>query len=154
VIASIVDLIAFLKQFHRHWLDDPGLDPALIPTDLPDGLAMVYRELGALVEIEANPSPFATQDALMPLSRLKRVGRMIEFAWENQSNWSARCSPGEPDPAVYSNAADSWNSVRRGFVKVCASLNHFLTTLCLQDCTFREFFKSQAARSSRRMRSC
>ncbi len=133
MIESIADLVAFLKRFHRHWLDDPSLDPAAVPADLPDVLATVYRELGALVEIEQNPSPFATQDALMPVSWLKRVDGMVEFAWENQGNWSARCPVGQADPPVYSNAADSWDTVRRGFVVVCESLNHFLTTLCLQE---------------------
>jgi hypothetical protein len=138
VLASIADLVAFLKRFHRHWLDDPSLDPAVIPADLPSGLATIYREVGALVEIEQGPdnnwhAPFTTQDALMPVSRLKRVEGMVEFAWENQGNWSARTLIGLPDPPVYSNAADSWNEVRRGFVIVCASLNHFLTTLCLQE---------------------
>jgi hypothetical protein len=138
VIASIADLVGFLKRFHYRWLDDPSLDPALIPADLPPGLAAIYRELGALVEIDQGPdngwhAPFATQDALMPLSRLKRVDGMFEFAWENQGNWSARCPIGLPDPPVYSNAADSWDTVRRGFVVVCPSLNHFLTTLCLQE---------------------
>src|SRR5262245_54437411 len=138
VIESIVDLVAFLKRFHRHWLDDPSLNPALIPADLPPGLATIYRELGALVEIEPGPendwrAPFATQDVLLPVSRLKRVGDLAEFAWENQGNWSARCPVGRSDPPVYSNAADSWDAVRRGFVVVCASLNHFLTTLCLQE---------------------
>jgi hypothetical protein len=138
VIESIADLITFLKRFHRHWLNDPSLDRALVPADLPDGLATIYRELGALVEIEAGRendwhAPFATQDALMPVSRLNRVDGMVEFACENQGNWSARCPVGRPDPPVYSNAADSWDTVPRGFVVVCASLDHFLTTLCLQE---------------------
>ena len=138
MITSIADLVAFLKHFHRYWLHDPALDPTLIPTDLPTGLATIYRELGALIEIEQGPEndwggPFATQDALVPLRRLKRVQGMLEFAWENQGNWSARCPIGPPDPPVYSNAADLWSEARRGFVIVCASLNHFLTTLCLQE---------------------
>jgi hypothetical protein len=138
VITSIADLVAFLKRVHRHWLDDPSLDSGLIPADLPPGLATIYRELGALVEIKQGPrnhwrAPFATQDALLPISRLKRVKGMVEFAWENQGNWSARCPVGQQDPPVYSNAADSWDEVRRGFVVVCQSLNHFLTTLCLQE---------------------
>jgi hypothetical protein len=138
VINSIEDLVAFLKRFHRHWLDDPTLDPALIPADLPPGLAMIYRELGALVEIECGPdndwrAPFAAQDNLMPVSGLKRVDGMVEFAWENQGNWSARFPIGQADPPVYSNAADVWDTPARGFVVVCESLNHFLTTLCLQE---------------------
>jgi hypothetical protein len=138
VISSITDLVAFLKRFHRHWLDDPSIDPALVPSDLPPGLATIYRELGALVGIDPGPgndwrAPFAKQDALMPVSRLKRVEGMVEFAWENQGNWSARCPIGLPDPPVYSNAADVWDPVSRGFVVVCQSLNHFLTTLCLQE---------------------
>jgi hypothetical protein len=138
MIASIADLIAFLKRFHRHWLDDPSLDPALLPPNLPPGLAAIYRELGALIEIEQGPdndwrAPFAAQDALMPVGQFKWVEGMVEFAWENQGNWSARCPVGLPDPPVYSNAADVWEEVRRGFAIVCESLNHFLTTLCLQE---------------------
>jgi hypothetical protein len=133
VIESIADLVAFLKRFHRYWLDDPSLDRAQIPADLPDGLATIYRELGALVELEDDPGPFGAQDGLAPLSRLKRVNGMVEFAWENQSNWSARCPVGRSDPPVFSNAADVWAMERRGFVVVCESLNHFLTTLCLQE---------------------
>jgi hypothetical protein len=138
VIKSIADLVAFLKRFHREWLDDPSLDPALIPAKLPDGLATIYRELGALVEIENGPdngwrAPFATQDALMPISRLKRVDGMVEFAWEDQGNWSVRSPVGQPDPPVYSNAPDVWETEQRGFVVVCESLNHFLTTLSLQE---------------------
>jgi hypothetical protein len=133
MIKSIADLVAFLKRFHRHWLVDPSLVPSLIPPDLPDGLATIYREFGALIEIDQYPSPFATQDALVPASRLKSVDGMVEFAWENQGNWSVRCPLGRPDPPVYSNAADVWQAEQRGFVIVCDSLNHFLTTLCLQE---------------------
>jgi hypothetical protein len=138
MIASIADLVAFLKRFHRHWLDEPSLEPCLVPDDLPAGLATIYRAFGALVQIEQGPenhwrAPFAAQDALVPVSQLKRIEGMVEFAWENQGNWSARCPVGQPDPPVYSNAADAWDTVRRGFVVVCESLDHFLTTLCLQE---------------------
>lgn len=138
MIQSIDDLVIFLKRFHRRWRDDPSLDPSSIPPDLPDGLATIYRELGALVEIEdsRNRAPFAAQDCLMPLSCLKRVDGMLIFSWENQGNWSCRCQPGEPDPPVYSNSADVWNDEQRGFVVVCRSLNHFLITLCLQEALY------------------
>jgi hypothetical protein len=138
MIRSIDDLVGFLKRFHRGWLDDPSLGPSLIPPDVPEGLATIHRELGALVEIEdsRNRAPFASQDCLMPLSRLKRVDGMLVFSWENQGNWSCRCQPGEPDPPVYSNAADAWNEEQRGFVVVCNSLNHFLITLCLQEALY------------------
>jgi hypothetical protein len=133
VITSIADLVAFLRRFHRHWIDDPSLAPRRIPADLPPGLTTIYRELGALVEIEEDRGPFAAQDALLPVSRLKRVNGMIEFACENQGNWSARCPVGRSDPPVFSNAADVWAIERRGFVVVCESLDHFLITLCLQE---------------------
>lgn len=138
MIKSIADLVAFLKWFHRHWLDEPSLDPGLVPADLPEGLATIYRELGSLVEVEEEAdndwrAPFAAQDILLPVSRLERVDGMVEFAWENQGNWSARCAVGRQNPPVYSNAADCWDTVQRGFVVVCESLNHFLTTLCLQE---------------------
>jgi hypothetical protein len=134
VIASIADLVAFLKRFHRHWLADPSLDPALIPDDLPNGLATIYRQLGALVEIvEAGRTPFGTQDGLLALSRLRRVAGMVEFAIENQECWTARCPLNQWDPPVLSNAPDIGADEIRGHVVVCESLNHFLTTLCLQE---------------------
>jgi hypothetical protein len=133
MIESIDDLIVFLKHFHRNLLEDPSLPPEMIPNDLPEGLAKIYRELGSLVElIDEHPAPFATQDALMPVGRLNRIDGMIEFSHENQGNWSVRCLSNQKDPQVYSNAADVVSD-RRGFVVVCESLNHFLITLCLQE---------------------
>jgi hypothetical protein len=58
---------------------------------------------------------------------------MAEFVWESQGNWSASCPLKDPDPPVYSDAAEAWESERRGFVVAGASLNHFLTTLCVQE---------------------
>lgn len=137
MITTINDLVDYLRSFHRSWLESPDLDPATVPDDLPNGLALIYRELGALVEIEPSQdnefrTPFATQDGLMPLSRLERVDGMVEFAWENQGNWSCRSPLGQADPPVYSNAAQTWSS-DKSFQKVCDSLNHFLITLCLQE---------------------
>jgi hypothetical protein len=138
MIKSITDLVIFLKQFHRHRLADPALAPDLIPDDFPEGLGLVYHELGALIAMERGLTshwqpPFATQDTLLPLDRVERVDGMLEFAWENQGNWSARCPVGLSDPPVFSNAAELWEPERRGFEVVCESLNHFLTTLCLQE---------------------
>jgi hypothetical protein len=33
VIVSVLDLITFLKLFHRRWLAGPSLHPALIPAE-------------------------------------------------------------------------------------------------------------------------
>lgn len=136
MIDSIPSLIAFLERFHRGWVDDPRLDASLVPDDVPDGLATIYRELGALVEIEHRRAPFASQDCLMPLSQLQRVDDMLVFSCENQGNWTCRCRVGEKDPPVYSNAADVWHEEQRGFIVVCDSLNHFLVTLCLQEALY------------------
>lgn len=56
---------------------------------------------------------------------------MIEFAWENQGNWSARCLAGQADSPVYTNAGDGGGS--SAFEVVRDSLNAFLITLCLQE---------------------
>jgi hypothetical protein len=131
MIADIQDLVSFLREFHRPWGPDPGLPPSEIPGDLPDGLALLYREFGLLIEIDEIHGPFATQDGLVPLSRLNRVEGMFEFVWENQGVWSCRCPIGNGDPAVYSNAADG--CAETSFEKICDSLNHFLITFCLQE---------------------
>ena len=137
MIETFDDLIDFLQRFHRSLSESPQLVPSAIPTDLPWPLAVLYRELGALVEIEPSRSndhraPFSAQDAIMPLSRLKRIDGMVEFACENQGNWTCRCQLGEPDPPVYSNAAEAFGE-GHGFEVVCDSLSHFLATLALQE---------------------
>ena len=136
MIIGIDDAIEWLRAFHRGLHPSPGIDSAAIPGDLPYGLSCIYRELGNLIEMGADAAsnrraPFRTQDALMPLSALKRVDGMIEFAWENQGNWSARCLAGQADPPVYTNAGDGGGG--SPFERVCDSLNAFLITLCLQE---------------------
>lgn len=141
MIETIDDLIAFLKHYHRGRMAQPGLDPASIPTDIPPGLAAIYRELGGLVEPDnfepgRERFPFAAQDALVGLSALVREDGWLRFCCENQGNWTCRCRAGEVDPPVYSDARDVWNEPAQGFVEVCPSLNHFLITLCLQEAVF------------------
>jgi hypothetical protein len=131
MIESIEDLIVFLKHFHRNLLEDPSLPPEMIPDDLPDGLAKIYRELGSLINLEQHPHPFATQDTLITINSLKCVDGIITFCWENQAVWSACFPANQKDPPVYS---DSGNG--KDFIVVCESLDHFLITLCLQEAVF------------------
>jgi uncharacterized protein (TIGR02996 family) len=138
-IISIEDVVYYLREFHKGWSDSPGMDPASLPADLPYGLTLVYRELGALIDIEAERPPLGAQDHLVAPNRLRRVGDMMEFVWENQGNWSCRfpVEAGVADPPVYSDAADILEGPpRRGFQKVCDSLNHFLATFCLREAVF------------------
>jgi uncharacterized protein (TIGR02996 family) len=127
-ICTVDDLVFYLRTF----LDLSSSENSVhIPDDVPYGLALIYRELGALFEAG---DVFGTQDSLSSLSRLRRVNGMVEFAWENQGCWSCRFPAGEADPPVYSNAPDLWTEgPNRGHQKVCGSLNHFLVTLCLQE---------------------
>jgi hypothetical protein len=109
MIKSCEDLVVFLLSFHRSWSSSPGVRPSSVPDDLPDALAEVYRNLGALIALEPTPEngcriPFGTQDMLAPLQELKRIGDMVEFAWENQGCWSCRNPLGPGDPPVYSDA--------------------------------------------------
>lgn len=133
MIENIDDLVAFLSRFHRFRSNAPTLPASAVGYDIPEGLRRIYLELGRLVAQNDDHGPFSTQDALVGVQDLKRIDGMLEFAWENQGNWSARCALSEKDPPVYSNALDVWNEEQRGFVVVCQSLNHFLITLCLQE---------------------
>lgn len=144
MIYTIDDLVVFLKRFHHPWLEilgleTFGLDPKLIPADLPPGLSTLYREFGTLIGISKRTyqrSPFNTQDCLLPIDHLEKVDGFWKFSVENSGNWSCRCPPNETDPPVYSDAEDSWNDPSKGFQIVCDSLNAFLITLCLQEATF------------------
>jgi hypothetical protein len=130
MIESIDDLIVFLKHFHRNLLEDPSLPPEQIPDDLPEGLAKIYRELGGLVNIYRGP--FNTQDNLAPVSQLKSVYGTTMFCWENQACWAACFPSSQKDPPVYLREMSS-SQWEEDFVIVCDSLNHFLTTFCLQE---------------------
>jgi uncharacterized protein (TIGR02996 family) len=132
-ITAIEDLVFYLREFHRSWMPSPQLKASDIPKHIPPGLALLYRELGGLFECQAGRSgmrPFAGQDALLSPKSLGLVDGMIEFAWENQGNWSCRFPPGEADPPIYSDFEGSQ------FRQICPSLNHFLITMCLQEAIF------------------
>jgi uncharacterized protein (TIGR02996 family) len=135
-ITGIEDLVYYLREFHKGWSDSPGLDPASLPADLPYGLALVYRELGALTQLTPGRNPLATQDTLAAPSRLVRSGGMVRFAWENQGNWVALAptTSENPDPLVYSDLRYYQRlDPPRPFTVLCDSLNCFLITLCLQE---------------------
>jgi hypothetical protein len=128
-ILNFDDLIAFLKTFHALRFGMPEkfkLDDLRIPSDLPVPLRRLYLEFGAL--IERSSGPFSTQDRLVPPGGLRRHIDAIEFAWENQGNWSARTRLNASDPPVLVDI-----EVSGQFEPVCESLEHFLTTLCLQE---------------------
>jgi uncharacterized protein (TIGR02996 family) len=138
-IMAIEDLVYYLREFHKGWSDSPGMDPTSLPSDLPAGLALVYRELGALTEIRAERPPLAAEDHLVSPNDLRRFGDMVEFAWENSDSWSyfVPVDPGVADPPVYSDAADVFEGPpERGFQRICDSLNHFLITFCLREALF------------------
>ena len=120
-------------------LTTPSLDPALIPASLPDGLAMVYRELGALVEMSPGLSndqiaPFATQDSQAYALKSSHAGRR-----------HGHVRVGEPGQLVC--PMPDWGEGPTGILQCGGlvgprtprvrsridSLNHFLTTLCLQE---------------------
>jgi hypothetical protein len=137
MIESIDDLIIFLKHFRRNLLPDPSLPPERIPAYLPEGLAKIHREFGRLCGVE-HPNSFGTQDTLAHVSQLQQIDGMVEFCWENQACWSARCPVNQKDPPVYSDYSDyvnGWN-VEGDFVVICESLNHFLITFCLREAFF------------------
>ncbi|MHC5539153.1 hypothetical protein ACYOEI_13125 [Singulisphaera rosea] len=129
MLSNLSDVVVYLKRFYP---TSPGL--AEVRDDLPDGLALLYREFGALLESRSVERPaFATQDSLVPLSQLEVDDGMITFLWENQGNWSCRCRTGKGDPPVFSDAPDLDSDEEEGFVEVCDSLDHFLSTFCLQE---------------------
>lgn len=131
MLSNLSDVVDYLKRFYP-----PHAGLADIRDNLPDGLALLYREFGALLESRTvERAAFATQDNLVPLSKLEIEDDMFTFLWENQGNWSCRCPIGRGDPAVYSDAADLYadEGEDEGFVVVCESLDQFLSTFCLQE---------------------
>lgn len=137
MIHTIDDAIALLRRYHRYAHPSPGIRASSVPNDLPYGLWRVYGELGALIGMELIEKHekrylFGTQDRLVPVSRIKRIGGWIEFAYENQGNWAARCAAWTHDPPVLTNAGEMGEGSDE-FELVCDSLNEFLITLCLRE---------------------
>lgn len=134
MIRTYDDLIAFLHRFHEPWGDHRPSES--IPDDLPKPLHRLYSEFGSLLDMDGTSPrlPFATQDGVVSTKYLKRIDNMYEFAWENQGNWSCRTPIVGDDPPVYSNSRDVWeDGPSKGHQLACDSLEHFLTTLCLQE---------------------
>jgi hypothetical protein len=138
MIASIDELIDFLKRYHRHWMDDPALDASLIPSDVPAGLASIYRELGGLLDVESRHEnnyacPFGRQDRLHRIEELVRIDGEVSFLTENQAVWTARFPVGPADPPVLCDADLGFSDPPNGHVVVCDSLNRLLVTYCLHE---------------------
>lgn len=128
--AILAKLQVFSRVDPQRQVAAAGNEP---PRDLPESLRLVYRHV-AMIANDATPAaPYGTQDHLLPYAGLKRIDDQVEFAWENQGNWSARFVSGQADPPVLSNAADVYATPARGFVVVGATLSHFLTTFMLQE---------------------
>jgi len=134
MIESLEELVLFLRRYHCYTVP---ADSSLIPPEFPPQLDKFYSELGGLIEVLPSPennhrAPFSGQDSIRPIEAIRYVDEMVEFADENQGNWSCRCPFSKDDPPVYSNAEETWGD-RTGFHIVCESLTHFLTTLALQE---------------------
>lgn len=140
MIETLDNLIGFLESYWQKWKGQLELPDEELPQDLPPALTRVYRKLGGMLEVGTGRNgwefPFRTQDRLCTIEQLKWEDELVEFAWENQGNWSARCRYDADDPPVLCNAADVWSDSPQGFEQVCDSLQHFLITLSLQEALF------------------
>ena len=103
-------------------------------------LATFYAELSGLIEMRPCRqndfrAPLATQDHFVLINRhmVSHKDKMIYFACENQGSWGAKCSFDHDDNKVYSDFGEVSLGEGSGFVPVCDSLTHFITTLALQE---------------------
>jgi len=145
MIASIDDLIQFVRRRRRACRLPSTLDPVLLPDDLPDPLAALYRAVGGWMEpaiAEDSPCLFAAHHRLVPLSELEQVGDRLEFATDNLGVWTCRCAPGPGDPPVY--AAEYWEGPTDDSRVVSETLSDFLITFCLME----EVYDSQCVAAS------
>lgn len=106
MIETIDDMVAHLRQYHRHLARDLSLDPLTIPEDIPPGMAKVYRGLGRLFELQSCTAHSIPKNALygmQPLSRLRREAGRVEFYNSDvgANGFTLHCFKGEVDPVVY-----------------------------------------------------
>ena len=135
---NVDSMVEFLQGYWQEWADQCELPDNLVPDNVPPPLAKIYKHLGGMLDVQCGMqswqgSPFSSQDHLSKPGQLLWVDGLLEFAFENQGNWSARCKWDEDDPVVLCNVADLWNDTPKGFQPVCDSLEHFLITLSLQE---------------------
>src|SRR5262245_20213067 len=118
--AHAIETIEDLSRFLHGWYGEPdgafalaGLGP--FASELPQPLAAYYALLGGLTRPDCKFTddwgtnmPVATQDMLAGPTQLRKRGIRIDFAFENQGNWSAGflVSDAASDPEVLSDWAD------------------------------------------------
>ena len=137
MIQSLTDAIAFIKRFHRRFPAAPELDPARVPEALPHPLSILYRELGGWLDDVETPGPLSTQNYLYGVDALHwPEPGIVEFASENQGNWTCRCAVDVDDPPVLSDATDYWDDPIEGFNQVSPRLSDFLITFMLTEAVF------------------
>ncbi|MEL7257204.1 MAG: hypothetical protein AAFN80_05085 [Pseudomonadota bacterium] len=90
MIVSIKDLSEFLQEWYND--DDLGLpvDQMAIPSYAARPLVDLWREIGRLtIPYEYDmPGPLATQNRLVSPGKLKHLGGLVPFAFENQNVWT------------------------------------------------------------------
>ena len=153
MINTISELSEFLRTFHRGWTDSPGLDPDAVPCDLPTPLKEFYIRLGALTQIQKTATtghriPLGTQDYIASPERVKRVGGLVEFLWENQDCFWVRTAATGDDPEVITNWLSELGDSENDQDMVCDSLVHFLITFGLQEAVMSSAYLLQPVKTT------
>lgn len=136
MISNYDDFVNFVHE----WLSAPPgslIYSGEIPDNLPNVLKRYYEQLGGInrpADESVGPYalPLSTQDGIRRPETIVVFQDMIEFAFENQENWYARCSVSTDDPIVLTNWAELLGK-GSGYHPTGAKLSEFLITLTLQE---------------------
>lgn len=153
LLANLEDFFGFVHK----WFGVPNgsfaLPASALPAKLPHSLEALYLQLGSLT-MEGGPlakpgsAPFNNQDCIYAPEQLVFADGQVEFASENQHNWSARCPATGADPAVSLNWG--WmvesDTLPRLYPHrpIGAPLSDFLVTIGLQELVFHGHSKRRA----------
>jgi len=143
MIRDLDDFFAFTYRWFDATPGELGISEKELPVGLPEPLRRFYCAIGTLT-LESCPFadnqwelPLGTQDGITPPAQLKFGDDWIEFASENQGNWSARCLRIGEDPPVLMNWA--WMSdeaIGDAHVRVGSNLSDYLISFSLQEFVF------------------
>ncbi len=143
VIKNIDDLSVFLHDWYG---EPPGSLRSTFDHDslqVAQPLQKIWKNCGQLLRGNdrwfkfGTPSPLACQDGLAGPNNVHRVEGRLDFAYENQGNWSSGYALDDTadDPEVLSD----WLAVEftnTGHVPVGAKLSEYIVAIALQETVF------------------
>lgn len=143
MIRQFADLSLFLHDWYDVVQPRLALSDCSTPVPVAKPLLDIWGLVGRLTVGSdewrriGTRSPLACQDGFAAPQFVRETDGRVDFAFENQGNWSAgyRTDDLSPDPEILSNWIDM-EERNAGYVRVGTKLSEFITTIILAETVF------------------